>query len=194
MYLVKKSLEGNILPMQLPPTLLQEPQRIVPPVPIDQISPSNTSNDGSGTLHVVDSNEWSISSALRPKYKLQFNQNDRSKRGYLTGVEARSIFLKSNLPQSQLAAIWNLADVDKDGNLTCEEFCIAAYLIDRVLAGRKLPTTLPLNLMPTSVSLLPQPLVYPFNCYFLFPYRPNGVIDQSQLRWTVTKKLIWRVE
>ncbi|KAM7542219.1 hypothetical protein Aperf_G00000019478 [Anoplocephala perfoliata] len=157
MYLIKKSLEGNILPRQLPLTLLQEPQRFIPPVPIDSISSPNTSNSGNGTTRMADSNQWSISSALQPKYKLQFNQNDRNKRGYLTGVEARGIFLKSNLPQSQLAAIWNLADVDKDGNLTCEEFCIAAYLIDQVLAGRKLPPTLPPTLNPTSAQQSDRP-------------------------------------
>lgn len=154
MYLIRKCLEGNSLPMQLPPTLLLEPQRVIPPIPLDPLSHSSTlkSNSGNGTATAVgDSNDWSISSVLRPKYKLQFNQNDRNKRGYLTGVEARGIFLNSNLPQSQLAAIWNLADVDKDGNLTCEEFCIAAYLIDQVLAGRRLPTTLPSTLMPSSL-------------------------------------------
>lgn len=159
MYLIKKCLEGNSLPMQLPPTLLLEPQRFIPPIPqFDPLAPVSTVNQNNGNntgSSAVDSNDWSISSALRPKYKLQFNQNDRNKRGYLTGVEARGIFLKSNLPQSQLAAIWNLADVDKDGNLTCEEFCIAAYLIDQVLAGRKLPATLPPSLMPpAAVSFL----------------------------------------
>ncbi|VDM19019.1 unnamed protein product [Hydatigera taeniaeformis] len=146
MFLIKKCLEGNTLPPQLPPSLLQEPQRFSQPIFPDHVNSSTTLKSiGSST---IDS-DWSISAALRPKYKLQFNQNDRNKRGYLTGVEARGIFLKSNLSQSQLAAIWNLADVDRDGNLTCEEFCIAAYLIDQVLAGRKLPLTLPLTLMPS---------------------------------------------
>ncbi|KAH9280196.1 Intersectin-2 [Echinococcus granulosus] len=153
MFLIKKCLEGNGLPSQLPPSLLQEPQRFVPPTLPDRVNPPTTltSNSSSGAGQ-IDSSEWSISAALRPKYKLQFNQNDRNKRGYLTGVEARGIFLKSNLPHSQLAAIWNLADVDRDGNLTCEEFCIAAYLIDQVLAGRRLPSTLPLTLMPSSLA------------------------------------------
>ncbi|KAL5108156.1 Intersectin-1 [Taenia crassiceps] len=153
MFLIKKCLEGNSLPPQLPPSLLQEPQRFIQPILPDKLNPCTTLNSSSSTIsNTIDSNEWSISAVLRPKYKLQFNQNDRNKRGYLTGVEARGIFLKSNLPQSQLAAIWNLADVDRDGNLTCEEFCIATYLIDQVLAGRKLPPTLPLTLMPSSLT------------------------------------------
>uniref|UniRef100_A0A0R3VUX9 Intersectin-1 n=1 Tax=Taenia asiatica TaxID=60517 RepID=A0A0R3VUX9_TAEAS len=153
MFLIKKCLEGSSLPPQLPPSLLQEPQRFIQPILPDKLNPCATlSSTNSASGSTIDSNEWSISAALRPKYKLQFNQNDRNKRGYLTGVEARGIFLKSNLPQSQLAAIWNLADVDRDGNLTCEEFCIATYLIDQVLAGRKLPLTLPLTLMPSSLA------------------------------------------
>ncbi|VDO08246.1 unnamed protein product [Rodentolepis nana] len=156
MYLIKKCLEGNCLPLQLPPTLLLEPQYHIPSLSLDPLSPQGSlksNNDNRASKFEDNSNDWSISSALRPKYKLQFNQNDRNKRGYLTGVEARGIFLKSNLPQPQLAAIWNLADVDKDGNLTCEEFCIAAYLIDQVLAGRKLPAALPSTLMPSSLVL-----------------------------------------
>nr|CDS29764.1 intersectin 2 [Hymenolepis microstoma] len=155
MYLIKKCLEGNTLPLQLPPTLLLEPQHQILSLSLDPLSPPSSlkSNSDNRAEKSDNSSDWSISSALRPKYKLQFNQNDRNKRGYLTGVEARGIFLKSNLPQPQLAAIWNLADVDKDGNLTCEEFCIAAYLIDQVLAGRKLPAALPSTLMPSSLTL-----------------------------------------
>uniref|UniRef100_A0A5K3FJR7 Intersectin-1 n=1 Tax=Mesocestoides corti TaxID=53468 RepID=A0A5K3FJR7_MESCO len=151
MFLIKKCIEGGTLPMQLPPSLLQEPQRFIPSSSHNVLTSTTVakSNSSSGT---ADSGEWSISATSRPKYKLQFNQNDRNKRGYLTGVEARGVFLKSNLPQAQLALIWNLADIDKDGNLTCDEFCIAAYLIDQVLAGRKLPTTLPPSLLPTSYA------------------------------------------
>ena len=152
MFLIKKCLEGNGLPLQLPPSLLQEPRRLTQPSLPDSITSSNVNTIAGGTS--PDTNDWSISAALKPKYKLQFNQNDRNKRGYLTGVEARGIFLKSKLPQSQLAAIWNLADVDKDGNLTCEEFCIAAYLIDQVLAGRKLPPSLPASLISSSIVSL----------------------------------------
>lgn len=101
MFLIKKCLEGNALPPQLPPSLLQEPQRFTNiAVPLDPpLVPQPISQ-------ARDSGEWCIPASSKPKYKLQFNQNDRTKRGYLTGVEARGIFLKSNLPQSQLAAIW----------------------------------------------------------------------------------------
>ncbi|TPP59333.1 Intersectin-1 [Fasciola gigantica] len=56
-----------------------------------------------------------MSPISRPKYRLLFNQHDRTKRGFITGVEARGIFIKSGLSQQILAHIWNLADIDKDG-------------------------------------------------------------------------------
>ena len=42
----------------------------------------------------------------------------------------------------------NLADVDKDGQLDCEEFCIALHLCDCVKMGVPLPPKLPPDLMP----------------------------------------------
>ena len=48
---------------------------------------------------------------------------------FLTGTEAVGIFGQSGLPQDTLAAIWILADDDKDGRLTSKEFCVAFHLI-----------------------------------------------------------------
>jgi len=43
-----------------------------------------------------------------------------------------------------------LADVDKDGNLSPEEFCIAMYLADLAKSGQSLPLVLPRELTPSS--------------------------------------------
>ena len=43
----------------------------------------------------------------------------------------------------------NLSDVDKDGKLSCDEFCIAMHLIDLVRIGAVLPAKLPAELVPT---------------------------------------------
>ncbi|XP_060608466.1 intersectin-1-like isoform X3 [Ruditapes philippinarum] len=82
------------------------------------------------------------------KYTQLFNTHDRNKRGSLTGVEARSILVNTGVPQQMLAQIWNLSDVDKDGKLNCDEFCIAMHLIDVVKIGQPLPVKLPAELLP----------------------------------------------
>lgn len=41
-----------------------------------------------------------------------------------------------------------LADVDNDGMLDQQEFCLAMYLIDCKLAGNDLPSLLPAHLVP----------------------------------------------
>lgn len=44
----------------------------------------------------------------------------------------RNVLAQSQLPNVTLAEIWNLSDVNKDGRLSVEEFCIAMHLIDSV--------------------------------------------------------------
>ncbi|XP_056016290.1 intersectin-1-like isoform X4 [Ostrea edulis] len=82
------------------------------------------------------------------KYTQMFNSHDRNKRGHLTGVEARSLLVQSGLPQPMLAQIWTLADYDKDGKLTCDEFCVAMHLADLARNGIHLPAVLPPELVP----------------------------------------------
>lgn len=45
-----------------------------------------------------------------------------------------------------------LADVDKDGRLTSEEFSVALFLVDMAKMGQPLPLTLPPNLIPPSMG------------------------------------------
>lgn len=87
--------------------------------------------------------------ASKLKYTQVFNSNDRHKRGHLTGVEARSLLVQSGLPQPVLAQIWALADYDKDGKLTCDEFCVAMHLADVARMGTPLPPVLPPELVPS---------------------------------------------
>ena len=42
----------------------------------------------------------------------------------------------------------NLADVDKDGQLSCDEFAIAIHLAETAEKGVVLPKTLPVELLP----------------------------------------------
>ncbi|KAJ2465594.1 endocytosis defective- protein, partial [Coemansia sp. RSA 2320] len=60
--------------------------------------------------------------------------------------------MQSGLPTAQLGGIWELADIDKDGALDFDEYCIALKLVFSLLnssiAG--IPPTLPPELIPQS--------------------------------------------
>ena len=58
--------------------------------------------------------------------------------------------IKSKLPNTALAKVWRLADYDKDGLLTEEEFALAMHLINVRLEGHALPDDLPEHLIPPS--------------------------------------------
>ena len=55
------------------------------------------------------------------------------------------------LPTSYLRKIWNLADHDKDGKLTAEEFAVAMYIINECNHSKNPPPEqLPADLIPPS--------------------------------------------
>lgn len=76
----------------------------------------------------------------------------------LDGDKLGPIFKNSQLQQDKLTLIWDLADIDNDGCLDFEEFCIAMRLIfDLVNANiNEVPQTLPSWLIPGSKRHLVQ--------------------------------------
>ncbi|KAM9861208.1 intersectin-2b isoform 2-T2 [Aulostomus maculatus] len=107
-------------------------------------SPAGTSLTPSGP------SDWAVPHASRLKYRQQFNSLDKQMLGYLTGQQVRGAMATTMLTQTQLASIWNLADVDKDGKLKAEEFILAMHLVDIAKSGKPLPLTLPTELVPPS--------------------------------------------
>lgn len=150
---------------QVAPNMAQPVQAAVPPVsgvaavgPVASVPPAGipaapaaatvqrTASQDSGGAQTPG--EWAVPQASKLKYTQVFNMTDRSKSGYLSGVQARNILIQSQLPQQALAQIWALSDVDNDGRLSCEEFVLAMYLCESAKAGNKIPTVLPADLIP----------------------------------------------
>ncbi|KAM8826443.1 intersectin-2a isoform 1-T1 [Synchiropus picturatus] len=113
-------------------------------------SSSNSSSTTSLTSNSpkTGSSDWAVPQASRLKYRQQFNTLDKLMSGYLSGPQVRNALIASNLTQTQLATIWTLADVDKDGQLRADEFILAMHLVDMAKTGRPLPLTLPQDLVP----------------------------------------------
>eukprot|EP00096_Caligus_rogercresseyi_P015547 TRINITY_DN799_c0_g1_i6.p1 TRINITY_DN799_c0_g1~~TRINITY_DN799_c0_g1_i6.p1 ORF type:complete len:898 (+),score=300.51 TRINITY_DN799_c0_g1_i6:905-3598(+) len=112
------------------------------------------SHDGSGSSTPQQSApalDWGIPPATRAKYASAFQQADRGRSGFLAGVPARNILLRSGLPQNVLAQIWALSDVDNDGKLSLEEFILSGYFCDQAQKGEPMPKVVPPNLVPPSL-------------------------------------------
>ncbi|KAH3668378.1 hypothetical protein OGAPHI_002132 [Ogataea philodendri] len=89
---------------------------------------------------------WQIFSGLKPV-------NNK-----LSGDKVSVVFKNSRLDQAQLEKVWDLSDIDVDGQLDFEEFCIAMRLIFDLVNGNtsELPRTLPDWLIPGSKQHLVQ--------------------------------------
>jgi epidermal growth factor receptor substrate 15 len=93
-----------------------------------------------------------ISPQEKASYDSLFNKVDTLGRGFITGEQAVQFFIDSGLGEDVLAGIWDLADINSEGQLNREEFAVAMYLIrQQRKPGTPLPATLPPNLIPPSM-------------------------------------------
>ncbi|KAH9483828.1 putative calcium-binding protein [Psilocybe cubensis] len=94
--------------------------------------------------------EWDVTPAEKASADRYFESLDTQKKGYIEGEVAVPFMLKSNLPGEVLAQVWDLADINNDGCLTRDGFAVAMHLIQKKLAGKDIPATLPPSLVPPS--------------------------------------------
>lgn len=81
---------------------------------------------------------WEIFQGLKPENNM------------LTGDRVSPVLKNLRLPEPQLARIWDLSDIDADGKLDFEEFCITMRLIFDLVNGSMsdVPAELPAWLVP----------------------------------------------
>lgn len=98
---------------------------------------------------------WDVTAHEKAQYDTFFTKLDRSGKGVINGAEAVEFFKNSNLPETELAKIWDLADIGHTGTLNRNEFAIAMHLIHARLTGGTLPAQLPPSLKPPPTPVLP---------------------------------------
>ncbi|KAJ1959494.1 hypothetical protein IWQ62_004589, partial [Dispira parvispora] len=162
MYYIQRLMEGRIttLPTENPAPLLASVRgttgaasNAAPPSRSRVISPDLSNFDPSrpsSSASFQPPTTWGVPPEVKHQADRHFATLDTTHRGWVTGDQAVPFFLKSGLPDADLARIWDLADRTKAGKLNTEEFSVALYLIQQRRGGKDIPGELPDTLVPPS--------------------------------------------
>lgn len=149
----------DVPPVPSIPKQFTGPQRTGTPM-----SPNHTGRPAfGGPLSAQSTGDWLISPQEKTHFDAIFETVDTAKHGLITGDQAVGFFMKAQLPEEVLAQIWDLADIDADGQLSRDEFAVAMYLVRLQRGGKEpLPQVLPPALIPPSMRRqAPLPSVAP---------------------------------
>lgn len=110
--------------------------------------------------------DWLINPQEKAHFDSIFATVDKAGFGVINGDQAVTFFTNAQLPEETLAHIWDLSDIDSDGQLTKDEFAVAMYLVRQQRSKKEpLPQTLPPALIPPSMRRqatgAPQPPAQP---------------------------------
>ncbi|KAG1929262.1 epidermal growth factor receptor substrate 15-like 1 isoform X1 [Pimephales promelas] len=156
------ALPGSVPVLPSSPFLMMETLRPVPALsksPLGgstNLSPSNSMKRSTPTppqpqTHTQPSSDlWVVPADDREQYEEIFDLADSDFDGMVGGGEVKDIFMNSRLPQSVLAHIWSLADTQRTGKLTKEQFCLAMHLIQEKVKGVDPPQSLSPDMIPPS--------------------------------------------
>uniref|UniRef100_A0A8D0CGB1 Epidermal growth factor receptor pathway substrate 15 n=1 Tax=Scleropages formosus TaxID=113540 RepID=A0A8D0CGB1_SCLFO len=169
MHLVYRALEQEPVPMSLPAALIPPSKRKKPikPPPVMPLLPSPPSHKDGRSSHSASKippskpashpPQWVVSPTDKAKYDELFTKTDTDMDGLVSGPEVRDIFLKTGLPSTTLARIWELCDTGDTGKLTRDQFALALHLINQKLAkGVDPPQALTPEMIPPSDKLAVQ--------------------------------------
>jgi len=98
---------------------------------------------------------WVVAADDRSKFERIF-ETLGPKQGVLSGRKARQVLLKSKLPQDVLGRIWEVSDIDQDGNLDKHEFVVAMNFVAKCLEGLNPPDSLPKSLQKPAAAAAPD--------------------------------------
>lgn len=96
--------------------------------------------------------------AMNPQDRVKYEEHFKQLAGstpFVNGPAARQFFINSGLDQMTLKQIWQISDLDNDGNLDISEFCVAMHLIRLKVKTPALP--IPATLPPSLASAKQTP-------------------------------------
>ncbi|CAI5448445.1 unnamed protein product [Caenorhabditis angaria] len=104
-------------------------------------------NNDRGIFEGRQLENWAIPHHNKLKYSQLFNALDKDRLGFLNTQISRSALGLSGLSTPALAHIWFLSDVNRDGKLSVDEYCISQFMIEMFKAGYALPQITPPELV-----------------------------------------------